>query len=566
MKIKVSKIKTFIFLNSEKNCRVIYMSEEIVFVRRASGLVRELGWFDIAIWALATPAASGMTYYAVKILGDPSCYGGNVALAFFIAGLMFLPLVIGFALIVASFPRSGSLYVFVSRTIHPVLGFLPFWYFIIGGGAAIASGFLMFIGIKALSGPLVVAGLYSGDQNLINLGEALTNPINQMIIAMILVAIVWALNYSGMKVIKWTMRIIAIIPLTITVIALIAVATLGPNGGLARFESIYGPGTVDKIMSAALNESVAGKYGLTPLTPNDLLTGTYGMLLWTLWAWTGLEIVTFVGSEVKDPSRSYIRGYTIGFLLVMILYLANAFIMPWVFNYDFLAAYSYLKYTSTESEAVLRDLVGGKPVPDASVPFYLAIAFPYPLIAIFIGLAYFLWYLNTVIPIWVGGVRGFFSMAFDRIMPEKLAEVSPRWAAPTWANHVTALLALFGAFMTLLENMGFEAAKALISFLDFSVFLFVWPTGLALMLVPWWRPELFDRMIFPSKLFTSVVGAIIFGLGWFFMIITSYTDPMIVLINIIVGVLGLAIFTYMSAKNRARGIDPSKIYSQIPPA
>ncbi|MEM3988438.1 MAG: hypothetical protein QXZ22_07585 [Sulfolobales archaeon] len=58
------------------------MSEEIVFVRRASGLVRELSWYDVTIWALATPAASGMTYYAVKILGNPSAYGGNIALSF----------------------------------------------------------------------------------------------------------------------------------------------------------------------------------------------------------------------------------------------------------------------------------------------------------------------------------------------------------------------------------------------------------------------------------------------------------------------------------------------------
>ena len=41
------------------------MGEE-VFVRRASGLVRELSWFDVMIWAIACPAASGMTYYAVR--------------------------------------------------------------------------------------------------------------------------------------------------------------------------------------------------------------------------------------------------------------------------------------------------------------------------------------------------------------------------------------------------------------------------------------------------------------------------------------------------------------------
>lgn len=539
------------------------MGEETVFVRRASGLVRELGWLDIAIWALATPAASGMTYYAVKILGDPSAYGGNIVLAFFIAGLMFLPLVIGFILVAASYPRSGSLYVFVSRTLHPVLGFLPLWYFIIGGGCAIASGFLLFIGIKALSGPLVVAGLSTGNKGLINIAFALTDPMNQLYIALLLVLVIWIINYTGIKVIKWVIRILTIVPLIITVLVLIALLTLGPNGGVKSFDNMYGVGISQKIMETALNESIAKSVGISPLTPNDLWTGTYGMLLWTIWAWTGLEIVTFVGSEVKDPSRSYLRGYVIGFILVMILYLANAAILPWVFNYNFLASYSYLKY---EYEDKLLGILNGKPAPDPSVPFFASIAFQNPVIAIIVGLGYLLWYFNTVIPIWVGGVRGFFSMAFDRILPEKLSEVSSRFAAPTWANHITAILAAFGAVMTLLENMGFSAAAALISFLDFSTLIFVWFVGLALMLVPWWRPELFERMVFPSKLLASVIGAVIFGIGWFFMIMTSYTDPMIVLINIIVGVLGLSIFTYMSARNRARGIEPSKIYSQIPPA
>jgi APA family basic amino acid/polyamine antiporter len=31
--------------------------EEVVFVRRASGLVRELEWWDVMIWSLAAPAA-----------------------------------------------------------------------------------------------------------------------------------------------------------------------------------------------------------------------------------------------------------------------------------------------------------------------------------------------------------------------------------------------------------------------------------------------------------------------------------------------------------------------------
>jgi len=87
------------------------------------------------IWAIACPAASGMTYYATKMLGDPTAYSGDPVLAFVIAGLMWLPLIGAFMITASSFPRTGSLYVPVSRTVHPILGYLPFRYFIIGGGA-----------------------------------------------------------------------------------------------------------------------------------------------------------------------------------------------------------------------------------------------------------------------------------------------------------------------------------------------------------------------------------------------------------------------------------------------
>ncbi|NAZ27367.1 MAG: amino acid permease, partial [Thermogladius sp.] len=319
------------------------MAEEVVFVRRASGLVRELSWLDVALWSIACPAASGMTFYAVKMLGYPDTYGGNIALAFFLAGLIFLPLTIAFYYIVASFPRSSSMYVVVSRTLHSVLGYIPFWYYIVGGGGAMTAGFIMYIGLKAFSGPLAVAGLASGSQSLINMANALIDPVNQLIISIILVVVLWILNLGGMKVIKWTMRVATIIPLAVTVITLGALAFMGPGQGVAAFESVYGAGSASKIMSVAFNENVSKQYNVPVLTANPLLIGTYGMLFWTLWAWSGLEVTTFIGSEVKDPGRSYLKGLFVGYAVVMALYLFNAFILPYVFNYDFLAAYAYLK-------------------------------------------------------------------------------------------------------------------------------------------------------------------------------------------------------------------------------
>ena len=338
---------------------------------------------------------------------------------------------------------------------------------------------------------------------------------------------------------------------------------MGPGQGVAAFESVYGAGSASKIMSVAFNENVSKQYNVPVLTANPLLIGTYGMLFWTLWAWSGLEVTTFIGSEVKDPGRSYLKGLFVGYAVVMALYLFNAFILPYVFNYDFLAAYAYLKANYPD---VLSSLLPGKPLPEPSVPFYISIAFPNPALAILVGLAYFLWYLNTAIPVWVAAVRGFFSMSFDRALPEKMASVSPRFAAPTWANHVTAIIAGLGAVITYYEALGATLATALISWLDFSLFIFVWPVGLSLTLLPWWRPEIFERTVFKSRIATSVLGIIVFAIGWWLMLYTSYPEPSVQMVNIAAGVIGISVYTYMMARNRARGIDPSKIYGQIPPA
>jgi amino acid transporter len=551
------------FFNSKVYLRFSNMGEEEVFVRRASGLVRELEWYDVMIWSIACPAAAGMTYYAVKMLGDASAYGGNEILAFFFAGLMTLPLVVSCAIISSSFPRSGSLYVFVSRVLHPVIGYLPFWYWIIGGGALMVCGFECFIGVKALAGAWTVAGLLSNNPSLISIAYAVTNPMNQFVIAIILALVLWALNYFGTKVIKWTLRLITIIPLTITVIVLVGLALAGPNAGLANWDKVFGAGTSSTIMKIAFEGGEYAGTTVEPLQPVDFWTGTYGMLLWTMWAWSGFESVTFVGSEVKNPTKSYIKGYIGAFIAIMILYVANAYLLPYVCNYDFMAAYSYLQMDYPD---VLSGILKGLPAPDPSVPLMASVTLLNPWLAIFIGIAYFLWYYNTAMVCWVAGVRGFFSLAFDRNMPEKLTEVSPKWLSPTWANHVGLIVALLGVVFTLGDSLGSSLAHGVVAFMDFSTYFFVWPVGLALMLVPWWKPELFKRMTYQMKTVLVIAGALTFAVGWYLMIFTAYTDIPVLMTNILVGLIGVLILTAMAARNRSKGIEIEKIYAEIPPA
>jgi amino acid transporter len=101
---------------------------------------------------------------------------------------------------------------------------------------------------------------------------------------------------------------------------------------------------------------------------------------------------------------------------------------------------------------------------------------------------------------------------------------------------------------------------------------FIWPLGLAAMFLPFTRPDLFEKSTFQYKIFgfpwVSVLGAITFGVGFWIMLtvgleLTNIWSQIGVALFILVGLILVA---YMYRRNRKEGIDPTKIFTEIPPA
>ncbi|MEM2136645.1 MAG: hypothetical protein QXI93_01670 [Candidatus Methanomethylicia archaeon] len=91
---------------------------ETVYVRRASGLVRELGIMESLAVALSGAIGAGIN---VLVLQGANLYpGANVPLGYVLVGLMTIPLSFVIAHIAGDLPRSSALYIFVSRTLHPL--------------------------------------------------------------------------------------------------------------------------------------------------------------------------------------------------------------------------------------------------------------------------------------------------------------------------------------------------------------------------------------------------------------------------------------------------------------
>ncbi|MGC8721383.1 MAG: APC family permease [Caldisericaceae bacterium] len=528
--------------------------ETVVFTRKASGLVRELGWWDVLLFTLAGPAASGMTYYTVKV---PGLYpGGSMTFAFIVGLLVWLPPVLLLAILSASFPRSGSLYVVISRVLHPLFGFIPNWSYVIGGGAALAVGFLNYLGLIPLASSIQIAGLITKHSSLMAVGESLANPWTRLWIALAITIVMWVLELFGIDKLKWVFRAIIYIPLVVTGIAIVLFFF---KSGQPAWDAIFGAGKYEAVRALAQQLEISKAM----LPPGQALQG---MLLSVLWAYTAVEAVSYVGSEVKTPRLSYMRGMLLGLVAVGILYVLNCIAVFRSFNYGFITEYSWLYYNHF---AELTQVIGSTP-PAPSVPFYASILGKSAIFAVILGVGYFLWYLNTSMIIWMAGVRGIFAMAFDRLLPLKLAEIGPL-GSPTWANHLVGIFAIIGVFIGLGDSLGAALSSAMLALEDYSALIFIWPLGLAGMFLPYTRPDLFEKSTFQYKVFNipwiTIIGALTFGIGWWMILnVTTEQNTLAMLATTALVLVGLILAAVMWARSRKEGIDPNKIFKEIPPA
>jgi APA family basic amino acid/polyamine antiporter len=534
------------------------MAEEtVVFARKASGLVREMSWLDVMLLVIAGPAASGMTYYAVK---QPGIYpGGNMPLAFLIGGLLWVFPVLLIAVYASSFPRSGAMYVVISRATHPLIGFLPMWLWIVSSG--MVAGFFCYIGLNLISASLQVGGYISGSQSWIDAGDWLSGNWTRVWIAMILAVILWGLQLMGLDRLKWFIRVIIWVPLIITVVAIVGMFVIN---GDAAMNDVFGAGTVQKINLAANAQGIQDAI----LPAGEALLG---MMIAVFWAYSALEAVSFVGSEVKSPRTSFMRGMSIGFVAVVVLYVLNCYAPAFSFGSNVIRNYSWLYNTSDETNAALSTALGGVTPPIVSMPFYAGIAFGQAWLCLVFGIAYMCWYLNTALICWLGAVRGLFAMAFDRQLPLWLCKVSKR-GVPTAASHVVGVVAVLSVFLGYGDAAGASSAGVMLAILDFTALFFLWTVGLAGIFLPYTRPDLFEKCTFQYKLgglpWMTILGVLACGIGWWanFMVGVELSTNWSQVGMAAIITIGFALVAWMYARNRKEGIDPNQIFASIPPA
>ncbi|MEM3622282.1 MAG: APC family permease, partial [Candidatus Bathyarchaeia archaeon] len=390
------------------------------FVREATGLVREFGPMMALMMAMNNMIGAGIWGLSVRM---PYNYpGSDPTLAFIIGLIPAFFFAISYAWLASCMPRAGGDYVFISRTTNPALGYVV----TIGNflGRWFSIGFLLVTDVGLWGIAFLMLGKGTGNAAILDLGKFLASPPDPLVtlgIAFLLLLTIWFFLTIGGTAFKAYIAIIWFIPLVgaLACIALNYANPFNPASFQSAWDAVWGTGSYNEILT------IAQKYNYSPTAPNfdATIRAVAGA---ALFAYSGFHNPAQWSGEIKNPKRNLLIGIIGGTLITAVIYITMA-ASAFYAGGDFIAKYSWAYYKG-KADFVITPKI--EPVlPMFAVLFAGGNVFLAFLIAT--AGAFSLYHVNP--SALMMETRRVFSLAFDRLFPERFANVSERFHTPTWA-------------------------------------------------------------------------------------------------------------------------------------
>lgn len=516
-----------------------------VFTRASSGLVRQVKTQDVMYYGIQQIALS---YIVFIVLAWGFYPGASMPLAALIATVAGLAMGICYAMFSTLYPRSGGEYVYLSRTLTPVVGFavsfsFAFWEtFYTGINGA-------FFSLYSLSPMLAGLGVQSKSQGLLDAADWFSHGWGIFLAGSAMIIGLTYIQYRGAAVyFKWQRwaTYLAFASLAATILVLILAAT-GVFDFKANFNELAGAGAYDKVVA----DGVAS--GVAPAAAFDL-GETMKFMIWPAFSiWFAVASTSFSG-EIKNVQRSQLIGISGAMILMGIAFMALLFLYEKVFGASFLLSAS----------------ANGLPIEGAPpfVPFFTAVAGGNVVLTMITSV----WVL--AIAVFVTGTtliyssRAALAWAIDGIAPERLGDVnekyrSPHWALLLWAIVGEIFLGLF-AFTSLLGPISGFLGLA-ISFLVVSVWA---------VFFPFVKKEQFENSPiawrvggFPLMSLLGILASLIVGFAFYRLTVDSSFSLNLKFANIgaLLGVVFAVIWFYgWRAYRKRQGVNLDRRYEEIP--
>ncbi len=365
-----------------------------------SSLVRGLGVTALVATAVCTVIGGGINVLSVQVQTMTPGIGGLVPLAFALGAVPAFVTALCYAILATAMPRAGGDYTYISRALHPFVGFL--------------AGFSKWFGLSAacgLIGVMSVTLLQAAAEYLGAAGAAefLRGNTGVLIIGLAMVWLFWLINILGVRTYGAVVIVLMVLMLAGGAVLVVYALTGSHETFATAWQARYGTDVEAAIAGTAV--APAGISGLIHATA------------FLFFAYIGFATISQAGGEAKDPGRTLPKAFVWSLIVISGYYMVFSFSLykavPWKFIY-------HLLHTPQWQDTL-------------SAPHVVGILMP-PALTVVVALAAALALANDIPPMLLAVSRLFFSWAQDGIFPPALAAVNRRFSTPHYALTISALV------------------------------------------------------------------------------------------------------------------------------
>ncbi|MGD0374179.1 MAG: APC family permease [Streptosporangiaceae bacterium] len=447
-----------------------------LFLRKATGLVRGWSVRDSMIYACLATNFVTLGIYEFTFAG-PAFPKGQLITAVLISGVWVSFLVVAYAGLIVTIPRAGGDYVWQTRILGSGLGFVMAatgWWFILWLWAPIYGNILS----VQLFQPLWATLKWTWPGSGATAGAAwFGTKTGIFIVTLITIAIAGILVSLGMsgyaKIQRWAF-VGGMIGFAVIVILLLvnshASFVSSFNLEAHKIFGVNGAYTATNV-AAAKAGGVTSPFGFGPLGPTMLLVPA--MMFFILWPNWGATLYGEIrgASDFRRVFTGMFAGLWITVILTVIFLLLVAKTIGWGF---------YQNLNTLDFD--LKPQFGIWPYPFMFAGWLVHnTAFQVILI-----LVLSLWFFGWVGTLFLSSTRVIFAAAFDRVLPDRAAEVSEKRKVPVWSLILMLLpaagLSAVYAYSTTFRNYTLDATLVIAVTYLFS--------AIAVVILPWRKPDL----------------------------------------------------------------------------
>jgi amino acid transporter len=388
----------------------------------------------------------GLLFAYTAVAFAPALFPSANPIMFYLVGcILILPLGGVYVLMGSIIARDGGDYVWVSRVIHPGVGFAT--------NFAITAITLSFIGTSAstatrwgLAEMFYDFGLLYRDPSFIGTGlRLLHDNVVTLVLAFVIIsaaaAIVGVSSRLALHVVRWW----SVIAIVIGALFAWAVISSGASGFMMNFNALSGS---DYEAVIAAGQKLGAQPDMPPfLTIQALYAGAF-----SLFSFVGFNFPTYFGGEVRQVRKSHVIAIFGGIAVFAVFRSA-------------ITAVEYLGEGPAFANAIARLWISG------------SASFPYLTTPLASGMSVFwtrnpllvavfnLSYVGTIVVMDVAILfalsRNLFAWSFDRVVPVSFAQVNSRTGAPMRALIAMTLGAMLYAYLAVFR---FGLLSALFSY------------------------------------------------------------------------------------------------------